>query len=549
MPNHAQKVRPNNLRSDKLGFLAAALGAFAAAASICSGAALSQEATEPIWPTKEWQMSSPEEQGMDSTELAKLVDFGARRILATPGVTLNSVLDSLLVVRHGKIVVEAYYAPYTAGIPHDIRSATKAVISTLAAIAFKDGLLDSPSHRVLDFFDRRGIANLDDRKEAITVQSLLDMTSGLEWTEPLTGRPDSMFEMERSTDWVKFILDRPMSNAPGSAFNYNSGNPHLLSAIITKLTGLSALDYANAKLFGPLGINDATWPHDPQGISVGGYGLNLLPRDMAKIGYLYLRNGAWEGKQLLPSAWIDKVTHATVDMHLQLGLRYSNLFWALLDKHVYMAVGYHRQVIMVFPDLDVVAVTTGRGNYPLGELADSISSSVKSDTALPADAASAKLLANKILDVSTEKPTTVGPTPKMAVTISGKVYQFARNQLNLKSLSLILTGPQPHYDLETYATDATGSDLRLSGPIGLDGLYRKGELSHAGFAHLTEGSPRVDAVKGTWQDDQTFVIDRLVLGQFEPAERWTLTFDGEKLNVRFNMNERPEISIDSETDG
>src|ERR1700722_14778926 len=284
MPNHAQKVRPNNLRSDKLGFLAAALGAFAAAASICSGAALSQEATEPIWPTKEWQTSSPEEQGMDSTELAKLVDFGARRILATPGVTLNSVLDSLLVVRHGKIVVEAYYAPYTAGIPHDIRSATKAVISTLAAIAFKDGLLDSPSHRVLDFFDRRGIANLDDRKETITVQSLLDMTSGLEWTEPLTGRPDSMFEMERSTDWVKFILDRPMSNAPGSAFNYNSGNPHLLSAIITKLTGLSALDYAKAKLFGPLGINDLYWPHDPQGISVGGYGLFLLPRDMAKIG-------------------------------------------------------------------------------------------------------------------------------------------------------------------------------------------------------------------------------------------------------------------------
>jgi CubicO group peptidase (beta-lactamase class C family) len=549
MPNYAQKVRPNNLRSDKLGFLAAALGAFAAAASICSGAALSQEAKEPVWPTKEWQTSSPEEQGMDSKELAELVDFGARRFLATPGVTLNTMLDSLLVVRHGKIVVEAYYAPYTAGIPHDIRSATKAVISTLVAIAFKDGLLDSPSHRVLDFFDRRGIANLDDRKEAITVQNLLDMTSGLEWTEPLTGRPDSMFEMERSTDWVKFILDRPMSNAPGSAFNYNSGNPHLLSAIITKLTGLSALDYAKAKLFGPLGINDVFWPRDPQGISVGGYGLNLLPRDMAKIGYLYLRNGAWEGKQLLPSAWIDKVTHATVDMHLQPGLRYSNLFWALPDKHVYMAVGYHRQVIMVFPDLDVVAVTTGRDSYPLGELADSISSSVKSDTALPADDASAKLLANKILDVSTEKPTAVGPTPKMAVTISGKVYRFARNQLNLKSLSLILTGPQPHYDLKTYATDATGSDLRLSGPIGLDGLYRKGELSHAGFAHLTEGAPRVDAVKGTWQDDHTFVIDRLVLGQFEPAERWTLTFDGEKLNIRFNMNERPEISIDGETDG
>ena len=265
-------------------------------------------------------------------------------------------------MRHGKIVAEAYYAPYTAGIPHTLYSATKAVISTLMAIACKEGLLDSPNHRVLDFFDHRGIANLDDRKEAITVQSLLDMTSGIEWTEALVGRPYSMLEMERSPDWVKFILDRPMSSAPGETFHYNSGNPHLLSAILTKITGMSALEYAKTKLFGPLGITDMSWRHDPQGISIGGYGLSLQPRDMAKIGYLYLRNGVWEGKQLVPSAWIDKVSQATVNPHVSLEpeLRYSNLFWALPDKHVYMAVGYDGQVIMVFPDLDVVAVTTGQ---------------------------------------------------------------------------------------------------------------------------------------------------------------------------------------------
>jgi CubicO group peptidase (beta-lactamase class C family) len=198
MKNNLHKVRPNHSRIDKWSFLPAALRIFMIAGSICSGAADAHAVTEPIWPTKGWQTSSPEEQGMDSKELAELVDFGARRILATQGVTFSSMLDSLLVVRHGKIVVEAYYAPYTAGIPHDIRSATKAVISTLTAIAWKDGLLDSPSHRVLDFFDRRSIATLDDKKEAITIQNLLDMTSGFAWTEPLDGRPDSMFEMERS---------------------------------------------------------------------------------------------------------------------------------------------------------------------------------------------------------------------------------------------------------------------------------------------------------------------------------------------------------------
>jgi CubicO group peptidase (beta-lactamase class C family) len=392
----AQELRLHNARTHELGFLAAALGAFAIAAAIGNGATPTQDTTESIWPTKEWQTSSPEEQGMDSKELVKLVDFG----------TVHS-FDSLLVARHGKVVAEAYYAPYSAGIPHVINSCTKAVISTLTAIAFKEGLLDNPSHRVMDFFDRQSIANVDDRKEAITVQSLLDMTSGIEWTERLgdssAAAVETESEMDSSPDWVKFILDRPMSSAPGDIFNYNSGNTHLLSAILTKLTGMSALEYAKSKLFGPLGITKVSWQLDPQGISNGGWGLSLLPRDMAKIGYLYLRKGVWEGQELLSPAWIDKVSHATVDMRLG-GLRYSNLFWALPDKRVYMAVGRNGQVIMVFSNLDVVAVTTGRENYRLGELADSISTSVKSDLVLPVDSAGAKLLANKILDVSTGKP-------------------------------------------------------------------------------------------------------------------------------------------------
>src|ERR1700756_4184889 len=186
---------------------------------------------------------------MDSKELAKLVDFG----------TVHS-FDSLLVARHGKVVAEAYYAPYSTRIPHVVNSCTKAVISTLTAIALKEGLLDNPSHRVLDFFNRQSIANVDDRKEAITVQSLLDMTSGIEWKERLgdssAAAVGTESEMDSSPDWVKFILDRPMSSAPGEIFNYNSGNSHLLSAILTKLTGMSSLEYAKAKLFGSLGIDD-----------------------------------------------------------------------------------------------------------------------------------------------------------------------------------------------------------------------------------------------------------------------------------------------------
>ena len=178
-----------------------------------------------------------------------MVDFGASRVLSSTGATPSSRLDSLLVARHGKIVAEAYYAPYAAGILHQVNSVTKAVTSTLIAIASKDGLLDSPSHRVLDLLDRDRIANVDSRKEAITVQNLLDMTSGIAWMElGLEGTPDSsVAEMARSPDWIQFILDRPMRSAPGDEFNYNSGNQHLLSAILAKLTGMSTLEYAKAK--------------------------------------------------------------------------------------------------------------------------------------------------------------------------------------------------------------------------------------------------------------------------------------------------------------
>lgn len=140
---------------------------------------------------------------MDSKELAKLVDWGT---------THN--FDSLLVQRHGKIVAEAYYVSYGAKVPHQVYSVTKAVIGTLTAIAWKDGLLDSLNHRVLEFFDPRSIANVEQKKEAITVRNLLDMTSGLEWTEQVGGLTppiETDRQMAASVDWVKIRICFPPS--------------------------------------------------------------------------------------------------------------------------------------------------------------------------------------------------------------------------------------------------------------------------------------------------------------------------------------------------
>jgi CubicO group peptidase (beta-lactamase class C family) len=492
-----------------------------------------QTADQSAWPTKEWLTSTPEEQGMDSSALAKLVGYGA-----------NHSFDSLLIVRHGRIVTEAAYAPYTADIPHEIFSSTKAVTGTLLGMVYKDGLLDRLDHPMLDFFADRRVANVDDRKKAITIQNLLDMTSGFDWDQGFEGgKQQSMVDMYQSSNRIQFDLDRPMAHAPGDLFNYSNGNPDLVSAVITKLTGRLAEDYANQKLFAPLGIVDWHWDRDPQGLTIGDGELFLLPRDMAKIGYLYLRHGQWEGRQLLPLGWADVLSHPIVNTHASYdpSQSYSNFFWILPERRVYMANGKDGQNIAVFPDLDIVAVTTARKYVPLRSLADSVSSAVKSEFALPPNPGAGEALANAIRDAAVEKPIAVGPTPEMASSISGKTYKFPDNALGLRSFTLDLTGPRPHMDYELYSHNSITPSVTYNTPIGLDGFYRKG-------APVLTGAPRtslIPAAKGKWLNGQTFEIDAQHLGEGTQI-KYDLSFDGQKLNFRRTDEEGWVTSIDGE---
>ena len=263
-------------------------------------------------------------------------------------------MDSLLVVRHGRIVAEAYYAPFRPGMRHLVNSVTKAVVGTLAGIAVQSGEIASVDEPVLESFRWRTVANAEGSKAQLKIAHLLDMTSGLDWNEPLTAAPpETMLEMARSRDWVGFVLDRPMAHAPGTVFNYNSGDWHLVSAILARKTGLDTLEYARRTLFAPLGIADATWRADPQGVRSGGFGLSLQPRDMAKIGYLYLQRGRWAGQRIVSEAWIDRVFHATVDMNLGSTprFRYASGWWTIPEKRAYLAVGFLRQLIIVLPDV------------------------------------------------------------------------------------------------------------------------------------------------------------------------------------------------------
>jgi CubicO group peptidase (beta-lactamase class C family) len=430
-----------------------------------------------------------------------------------------------MIIRHGRIVAEAYYAPYVAGISHDLRSVTKSVVSTLTAIQLKNGLLDSVDQPVLDLFPDKKILRVDENKRAMTVQTLLDMTSGIEWKEKAYTPDETIMQMYRSPDRTEFVLSQPMSSAPGSQFYYNSGNPYVLSALITKKTGQSAFDFAKKELFEPLGITSARWGRvDAQGVTDGEAGLFLAPHDMARIGYLYLHNGLWDGKQIIPSTWVDRAKEGKVSATF--GYRYGNLWWSLPEKGAYMARGRHSQLILVLPKLDVVAVMTGilRDDefYSASRLIDDISKSVKSDTPLPSDPVAKALLAASLRQAATEKPSSVGGIPELAKAISGKTFQLDQNELHVKTFSLNFFDSDSSWVITTDTGKSDRPTERFTGLMGLDGIFRKSPPATYG----------INAAKGRWLNEHTFALERRILGHGE-TQTWMLTFDGQKVNVDF----------------
>jgi CubicO group peptidase (beta-lactamase class C family) len=483
--------------------------------------------TEIPWPTKSWQVSTPEEQGMDSASLARLIE--------TAG---GYKQDSLMIIRHGRIVAEAYYAPYVAGVSHDLRSVTKSIVSTLTAIELQHGLLDSVDHPILDLFTDKQISNIDDNKKAMTVQSLLDMTSGIGWKERAYTPDETIMRMYRSPDRTEFVLNQPMSNPPGSKFYYNSGNPYVLSALITKKTGQSAFDFAKKELFEPLGITSAKWGNvDAQGVTDGEAGLSLSPPDMARIGYLYLHNGNWDGTQIIPSSWVERARQGPVTATN--GFHYANLWWSRPERGAFMAIGRHSQTIIVIPKLDIVAAMTGilRDDefYPIPRLVDDISKAAKSETPLPADPIATSLLATSIREAATEEPSAVGGTPDLAKSISGKTYQLDQNEIKVKTFTLNFLDKDSSWEITTASGKLDSPTEIFTGPMGLDGTFRKSPPAWYG----------IDAVRGRWLNERTFAVERRILGHSE-TQTWTLAFEGTKVDISFEDTDGAKVGLHGE---
>lgn len=307
--------------------------------------------TPDYWPTDEWRVSAPELQGMSSAVLHELHAYIRSQ---------NLPLDSYLVVRHGYIVYEDYPSE-SFGVDdyHVLHSVTKSFTSALIGIAIELGYIPSVDTPVVSFFPNRTIANLDDRKQRMTVEHLLNMMAGLdwdEWTYPYTDARNDLVQMISSNDCIQFMLDRVMVAEPGTTWVYNTGASHLLAGIIRETTGQLPLAFALAHLFGPLGISHVFWSVDRTGLNYGGSALHLRPRDMAKFGLLYLNDGEWDGTQVVPTAWVDASQQSEASPWTGTGYGYQ--WWKQFLMNTFEARGLNSQWIIVHPEYDLVVVQT-----------------------------------------------------------------------------------------------------------------------------------------------------------------------------------------------
>ena len=302
---------------------------------------------EPYWPTEDWRVARAEDVGVNYGVLEGMVEY----------VNGNGIgADSVMVIKDGYVVLDAYFPPFDEGEIHIVYSCTKSVVSALIGLAMEEGLISSLDVGLADLFPDRTMANQSDWKGEITLRDLLTMTAGFDAEDSYLYDWVGLERMHDAPDALQYVLDLPVIEEPGTRFEYTNGVSHLLSCIITEVTGVSALDYARERLFSPLGITGSEWRTDSLGRNWGYSSLYLTPHDMAKIGYLFLRGGEWDGEQVVPREWVEEATRK--HFHAGTLLDDYGFQWWVSPKGYYSAIGYKGQFIHVVPDLDLVMVTT-----------------------------------------------------------------------------------------------------------------------------------------------------------------------------------------------
>jgi CubicO group peptidase (beta-lactamase class C family) len=301
-----------------------------------------------------WPTSTPAAQGLDTAK----VSAALKEVKASPFIL------SVLVIRNDTLVVE-YYNQLQKENDYEIHSAAKSFTSALMGIAIDKGIVRSVQENVLSYFPDFDTTGLDPRKRSWTLEQFLTMKSGIDWDE----NADHTSLFNDNVNWMYTTLRLPLRYAPGEQFLYTTPNVNLLSGVIARASGMSTYDFAERYLFTPLKISVRAWVKDPQGVYTGGTGMRFTPRDLARLGQLYLHNGTIDGAQIISRQWIQQTLVPRNSKNRTWGdlqsVNYGYLWWNNYDSadSLFMAAGFAGQFVFVIPAKNMIIVSIGNDNY------------------------------------------------------------------------------------------------------------------------------------------------------------------------------------------
>jgi CubicO group peptidase (beta-lactamase class C family) len=474
--------------------------------------------------------STPEQQGISSAAILAFVQA------ADTGV---DAMNSFMIVRHGRVVAEGWWTPYDSKTPHIFYSLSKSFTSTAVGLAIAEGKL-SLDDEVLKFFPEDAPANPSDNLRAMRVRDLLRMSAGHQTEAALWSRDAAAPPNERLT---KGFLAHPVPFKPGTHFLYNSPATYMLSAIVQKVTGSTVLDYLKPRVFDPLGFENPTWLASRDGVSMGAFGLEGRTEEIARMGQLYLQKGVWNGRQLIPAAWVAAATALetsngsapTSDWDQGYGYQ----FWR--SRHGYRGDGAFGQYMLILPEQDaVVAITSGvRNMQSVMELVWTKLLPAMSAGALPEDAAGQRALRAKLASLQVAMPVGRRSTA-LAARVSRRWFDLPDNDRGIRAIALDLTSPSPAVLVRTAAGESRTA-------VGIGSWVR----SRTGFTNGIDrflsvpANPEV-AASGAWTADSVFTL-KLVAPQTPFYSVLTFRFAGERLlldsehNVAFGATKLPQL--------
>jgi len=465
--------------------------------------------------------SLPETEGIDSSAILQFINVAEKN---------NLGLHSLMVLRNGKIVAQGWWDPYKPELRHMMFSLSKSFTSTAIGFAVSEGLL-TVEDKVTSFFPNELPAIISPYLEKMQVKHLLTMTTGHDRDTSRTMRGNNQ-------PWTKTFLSLPIQHEPGTFFLYNSGATYMQSAIITKLTGKTVLDYLTPRLFKPLEIKGADWEVSPQGINTGAYGLRIKTEDISKLGLLYLQNGIWNGKRVLNADWVDKATSYKVPNALLQGTDkspdwhqgYGYNFWRC-QHNFFRGDGAMGQYCLVSRDLNtVIAITAETANMQsiLDAVWDNLLPGIK-PSALPADPVNQSALKKKLASL-TLLPQQTGLGKNTQAAISGKVFKLANNVININEASFTFNKNSCTFILKEGAYEhkvICGTENWIKGETIIPNSPPNLVLGNNKATLRTKV-----AAAGVWADDKTYVM---TLQYFETPHSDTITcvFDNNTVNIKF----------------